>query len=252
MESINNIVVTEITEAVTIPTYKGKFHKMVNRPIYGLSFCKEGQITYTHNNKSYISDSSLIILLPQNQNYTLQCNKPGNFYVINFTCNRLWCDTFLTFPIHNVTPFVNDFEKIREMMLFPENRTKIMSIFYNMIFKLNSTSSICQTIAPAIEYIEKNYSNVEISNKVLADTCNISEVYLRKLFLKHLKVTPKQYILDIRLSKSKQLLTEGILKVNDISEQCGFSSSCNFYRFFKNQTGISPTEYAKSNMIFNI
>lgn len=252
MNNFDKIVVKEITGAVTIFSPKGKYFKMNNRPCYGLSFCTEGQITYTHNNKSYISDSNHIIILPQNQDYTLKCDKTGTFYVINFSCTDVLCDTFLRFPILSTISFIDEFEKIRELILVAENRTKVLSIFYNLIYRLSSNNSICQTIAPAIKYIEKNYSNAEISNKALADACNISEVYLRKLFLKNLKVTPKQYLSEIRLSKAKQLLADGILKINAISEKCGFTSPCNFSRFFKEQTGISPTEYSKDNKIHKI
>lgn len=121
-----------------------------------------------------------------------------------------------------------------------------------MIHKISLANSMCNTIMPAIKYIEKNYHNADITNKVLADCCNISEIYLRKLFLKHLKITPKQYLSETRLSKAKQLLTEGILKTNAISEECGFKSSCNFCRFFKNKTGLAPTEYMKHNRILKI
>lgn len=252
MNNLDKIVVTEVTEAVTVYSPKGKFFKMNNRPTFGLSFCTEGQITYTHNGISYVSDSNHIIILPQGQNYTLKGDKTGTFYVINFKCSDILCDTIIRCPILSAISFADDFEKIRELILVQENRTKVLSIFYNMLYRLSSNRSVCKTIAPAIKYIEKNYSDAEISNKMLADACNISEVYLRKLFLKHLKVTPKQYLDDIRLSKAKQLLADGILKINAVSEKCGFTSPCNFSRFFKEQTGISPTEYSKDNKIHKI
>lgn len=252
MKDLNNITITEINNVVSVFSPKGRFEKINNRKTYGLSFCNEGQITYTHNNKDYISDNKHIIILPQGQSYTLRGDKTGTFPVINFTCNDTLCDTFLLFPVYSTASYINDFEKIKELILFSANRTKIMSIFYNMIHKISVANSMCNTIMPAIKYIEKNYHNADITNKVLADCCNISEIYLRKLFLKHLKITPKQYLSETRLSKAKQLLTEGILKTNAISEECGFKSSCNFCRFFKNKTGLAPTEYMKHNRILKI
>ena len=121
-----------------------------------------------------------------------------------------------------------------------------------MIYKLSLDNSISKTILPAIRYIEKNYSDERLTNKTLADVCNISEVYLRKLFLKYLNTTPKQYVSEIRLSKAKHLLSDGILKINAIAEQCGFPSSYNFSRFFKEKTGLTPTEYMKENKIYKI
>lgn len=252
MNNLKNIVVTEITDVMTVASHKGRFEKMENRNSYGLSFTEKGQITYTLNEKNFISDNKHIIILPEGQSYTLKGDKTGIFPLINFKCKEPITDTFLLFTAENTDLFMKDFKKIKELILFPENNTKIMSIFYNMLYKLTNENINCKTIIPAIKYIEKNYNNPKLSSEILANTCNISEVYLRKLFIKHLKTTPKQYVSEIRLQKAKQLLTEGVLKINAISEECGFSSQYHFSRFFKTQTSLTPTDYMKQNKVYKI
>ena len=96
-----------------------------------------------------------------------------------------------------------------------------------------------------IEYIEKNLSDPLLSNAQLAKQVGFSEVYLRKLFLKHYGTTPKQYILDIRLQKAKQLLAETPFSVTAVAEECGFSSVFHFCRAFKQKTGMTPSEFSK-------
>lgn len=86
----------------------------------------------------------------------------------------------------------------------------------------------------------------------LAQACRVSEVYLRKLFSKHLSTSPKQYIIDLRLQKATQLLREGALTITDISETCGFSNPYHFCRIFKEHLGITPSEYRKENLIRKI
>ena len=54
------------------------------------------------------------------------------------------------------------------------------------------------------------------------------------------------------LTEAKQLLVDTTLAVTDISSACGFSSLYHFCRYFKNKTGMTPTEYAKQNRIFQI
>lgn len=252
MESLKNIIVTEITDVITVYSPKGRLETMTDRRCYGMSFCKEGQITYTHNGKKFISDNKHIIILPKGQSYTLKGDKTGVFPVINFNCSKPISDTFMLLPVENIDVFMNDYESIKRLILFPENRAKVLSIFYNMIHNIISKDCVCETIAPAIEYIKKNYKNQKLTNEVLAKECHISEIYLRKLFNKHLKTTPKQYVSEIRLQKAKQLLSDGIFKINSISEECGFQSSYNFCRFFKEKTGLSPTEYMKQNKVLKI
>ena len=127
-----------------------------------------------------------------------------------------------------------------------------MSIFYDILHKLSSYSDSNKIIMPAISFIEKNYHNPNLKNQDLAKECNISEVYFRKLFTKHFNTSPKQFILDIRIQKSKQLLTEGMLKINAIADECGFSNAYHFCRVFKEKVGITPTEYMKRNKEFKI
>lgn len=75
MKGLKNIVVTEITGVMTVYSPKGRSVKMNNRKCYGMSFCSEGQITYTHNGKKFVSDNKHIIILPEGQSYTLRGDK---------------------------------------------------------------------------------------------------------------------------------------------------------------------------------
>ena len=252
MDIFKDAVITEVSDAITVLSKKGITSKMKDRRYYGISFCTHGQITYTHKGKDYISDNKHIIIIPKGQSYSLKCDKAGAFPVINFSCRDFLTDTFLLFPIENIDSFMKYFERIKKLILFPENHAKIMSIFYNMLYELTSDKSGCKIINPAIKYIKEHYNDCTLDNKTLAKICNISEVYLRKLFLKHLKTTPKQYICEIRISKAKQLLSEGWLKINAISDECGFSSQYHFCRFFKAQTSLTPTEYMKQNKVYKI
>lgn len=191
MDELNNIVVTDIKDVFTISSPKGRLEKMHNRKCYGLSFCIEGQITYVHNGKKYVSDTDHAIILPKGQSYTIHGDKKGIFPVINFDCLSTLCDTFIVLPIRNLDSYIRDYEQIKNLLLFERNRTKIISIFYNMIHRLYSFNRAeAATIFPAMIYLEKNYSSPELNNTVLAEQCNISEVYFRKLFAKIYGITP--------------------------------------------------------------
>uniref|UniRef100_UPI00403F3826 helix-turn-helix domain-containing protein n=1 Tax=Paenibacillus sp. FSL R7-0163 TaxID=2954530 RepID=UPI00403F3826 len=57
------------------------------------------------------------------------------------------------------------------------------------------------------------------------------------------KISPRQYITNLRLKKSKHLLLHTDLKIQMISEQLGFASQSHFSRQFKRWTGVSPLNY---------
>ena len=96
-------------------------------------------------------------------------------------------------------------------------------------------------------FIEENYSNSELTNQLIARKNNISEVYMRRLFVKEYKITPKQYITDIRIKKAEQLLSEGTLSVGEIAVKCGFGDIHHFSRVFKKVNAVSPLEYRREN-----
>ena len=141
---------------------------------------------------------------------------------------------------------------MKALSLFEENRAKMMSVFYNILHRLSTESSVRNVILPAIRYIESNYQNPKLSNAELAEKCNISEVYFRKIFTETYKTTPKQFIVDIRINKAKQLLSEGFLKVGTVAGLCCFSNQFHFCRLFKERTGLTPTEYMERNRIYKI
>ena len=249
---LENITITDIKEIFTVFSPKGRVAKIENRKSFGLSFCTNGQITYTHNENKIISDKNHAVLLPQGQTYTLYGDKTGSFPVINFTCADTLCDTVISLPVQNTEAYIKDFEKLRSLSLFDSNRAEMMSIFYHILYRLSAQSSSFKVIMPAIKYLESNYQGTNLTNAELAKLCKVSEIYFRRIFTKHYNTTPRQFLINIRISKAKQLLSEGALKINAVAVKCGFSNQYHFCRVFKEKTGLTPTEYMKQNRIYKI
>lgn len=250
---LNDIVLSKIHNLSIISSPGGKFIEMKNRKYYGLSFCIKGQITYTQNGKTFISTKSNAVLLPKGGDYSLISNADGFFPLINFDCTGIDCDEIALFSLQNPEPFIQDFNKLSELFLYKNNQLLIFSIFNGMLYRL-AQEQIPQNdiLYHAINYIKKNISNPELSNLLVSQNANISEVYLRKLFAAKYNTSPKQYILDMRIQKAKHLLANSPYSITAIGTECGFSSLYIFSRCFKNRVGISPTEYAKNNRLFEI
>lgn len=248
---LQDIVITNINKVHTVYSPKGRFEKINNRESYGLSLCLDGQITYTHNEKKYVSTKGFAIILPKGQNYYIYGDKTGYFPVINFDCQDFLCDTITLIPIQNEDLLINDYERIKKIFGYNDSKMKVFSIFYNMLHRINS-NNIPQELVIAINYIRNNFSSINLTNISIAKELNISEVYFRKLFVKYFKISPKQYILEYRIEQAKKLLSEGILKISVISTMCGFSNQYHFSRIFKQHTNLTPTEYRINNIIIKI
>lgn len=250
--NLNDITITDVINVVSVFSQKGRLEHMNDRFCYGLSFTAEGSITYIHNGKSFVSDRSCAIILPKGQSYTICGTENGEFPVINFECTDFHADTFTVLPINNIDSLMKDFEQMKKLFLLKSNRTMVMSIFYKIISSIaNTVPEEAGIIRPALSYIENHYTE-NLTNSQLAQICNISEIYFRKLFTQIYKISPRQYIINLRIGKSKQMLAEGVLQVNAVAERCGFSNPYHFCRLFKSKTGLTPTEYMKKNKIYNM
>ena len=253
LNNLNNIIVTDIQRPLIVHSEKGHRFQMKDRQSYGLSFCISGQITYTMNEKKFISNQSNVVILPQGGTYTLFGDKEGLFPVINFKCENFDCDEIIVLPLENLQTCIKDFDTLKDLFLHNKNHYKIYSTFYELLDKVASVNSQKQKpLEAVIKYIDKNIQNPKLSNTSLARQLGISEVYLRKLFLAHYNISPKQYILDIRIRKAKQMLRDTPFTVAAIAEECGFSSVYHFCRAFKQRVGLTPTQYAINNRVFKI
>ena len=102
-------------------------------------------------------------------------------------------------------------------------------------------------IKPAIDEINKDFLSKDLSSAYLASVCNISESYLKKLFKKKFGVPPKRYIIQKKINYACELLLLGRYSINQIAELCNFSDVYYFSKQFKEQMGVSPTEYIKKH-----
>lgn len=252
---INSITVTSVRSAFTVHSAKGRF-ETVNRKYFGLSLCREGELLYKHNESTVISDALHAVFLPAGETYTLSSDRNGVFPVINFTCTGKPFSTVSSIPTKNTKALINDFERIRTLLLFGGSRLEILSVFYRMLHMLSNddaeNAGTVGPIAPAIHYLTKNFASCDITNALLAEKCHISEVWFRRLFIKQYGVTPKQFIIDIRINRAKQLLSEGSVKISSVAQSCGFSNPYHFCRLFKEKTGLTPTEYMNKNSSFEM
>lgn len=58
-------------------------------------------------------------------------------------------------------------------------------------------------------------------------------------------MTPRQYILELRIKHAKELLIGDVIAINRVAELCGFSGVYHFYRTFRQMTGQTPTDYRR-------
>ncbi|XOK64434.1 response regulator transcription factor [Paenibacillus elgii] len=104
------------------------------------------------------------------------------------------------------------------------------------------TSSENDVIARIKGYIGKNLHD-DLSLTRLSDIVSLNPSYLSRLYKHHTGEALTETIKQARLQKSKELLRQPGVRINEISERVGFLSERSFYRFFKSMTNLTPQDY---------
>ena len=74
----------------------------------------------------------------------------------------------------------------------------------------------------------------------------MTEVHLRRLFLKHYRTTPAEYRARLRFAKIRQLLGKSDLSFKEIADSVGMKHVTHLYLFLKKQCGKTPAELRKT------
>lgn len=77
----------------------------------------------------------------------------------------------------------------------------------------------------------------------IAASLNLSYSWFRRVFKQYTGFSPAQYQIEIRLQKTKELLTSTGMPIKEIAFELNFESVTYFVTFFKLRTGMSPVEY---------
>ncbi|MFB0844736.1 response regulator transcription factor [Paenibacillus oleatilyticus] len=104
------------------------------------------------------------------------------------------------------------------------------------------TSSENDVISRIKSYIGKNLHD-DLSLTRLSDMVSLNPSYLSRLYKHHTGEALTETIKQARLQKSKELLRQPGVRINEISERVGFLSERSFYRFFKSMTNLTPQDY---------
>ena len=95
------------------------------------------------------------------------------------------------------------------------------------------------------EYLDQHFVE-KIALEELAKRFYINKFYMTKVFKEQCGTTISNYVLQLRITKAKELLRFSNMNVESVGMECGFLDANYFTRAFKKIEGVTPGQYRRS------
>lgn len=109
-----------------------------------------------------------------------------------------------------------------------------------------SSSSAKERLAPAIFFVQQNYSQ-RISSDTMARICDMSASHFSRAFKKQYNLTFQEFLLRFRVFQACKFLNTPAANIADVAYCVGFSDPSYFTRVFKRYIGVAPSEFLAAN-----
>lgn len=118
----------------------------------------------------------------------------------------------------------------------------LCSKIYEILILLHADKRQNEYVEKAINYIHNNYGE-KISIDQIAELLSIDRRHLGRLFYAQTGITPKEYLIDIRLQNALELLQTTNYTISEIADLVGYDNYGSFFKVFKNKYGTSPAKF---------
>jgi AraC-like DNA-binding protein len=104
---------------------------------------------------------------------------------------------------------------------------------------------ISAAIGAVIDFVNANYSNRNLTSRMIGDYLGLTNRYLMYKFKEATGVSLNEYIVALRMRKAANLLRNTDLPVSRITGEIGLDHDTYFYRVFKKFYHCTPREFSE-------
>ena len=227
---------------------------------YMLAVVDSGRMFFRYNSARFEVHAGEVILLDCRRPHTYGALEDVSFRYIYFRGGssdayyRLLAgaDGYFTRPARSVemqSAIQSIFALVTDAM-YDEHRVSVQ--LYRILAELSGSDERGESVQNAavlhaISYMEHHFSE-KLTIEKIADQVNLSEYYFSRLFRRCTSMSPHAYLVNLRITMARQLLTASQKSVERIAEECGFHSTTNFIRSFREHVGCTPKQFRRAAM----
>lgn len=237
------------------------------RDNYVLHFITNGKGKITIDGETTNLQAGDLFILPKNQSIFYQAdeNEPWTYTWVGFSGSR--AETILSQTRLLEKYFLHshlESEILKKMIDINQTEVQSLPMITELILighlnqllaalvqefpneSLKESSTLAKNyVHHAIKLIHSQY-NSPIKVNEIADHLALSRSYLYKIFKQETGYAIKDYILQIKMKRSCQLLEDPTRNITEIAYSVGYQDPLTFSSAFKNYFHMSPTEYRKT------
>ena len=253
-------------------TYKTTMYSPHCHPHYEVLYVYENERIITFDRKKYILSKNKICFIPPYTMHKVQPanNMPQKRILLEFTkeyiekyAQPLIIDplnifsngiTILSVPdtdvpeLKSILSMIVKYSKKYDnycMQMFALCTLQLLTFCTEKLFHVKPTDKP-DIVSDIIKYLEVHYHE-DITLDMLADEFNISKYEISRKFPKATGMSFSHHLTRIRIENAKRLLENHTLSVTNVGTHTGFRNSSDFARVFKSVTGMTPSQYRKTN-----
>lgn len=147
---------------------------------------------------------------------------------------------------HMSDNYISSLDSINDVKGVIALHDKMVLDFTAKMHMLKVDPSVSEPIQKALDYIYMNIRE-KINLNDVAEHAGVSSCYLSKLFVKETGINIKDYILETKVEKAKNLLKYSEIDSVEIANFLSFSTQSHFISTFKKYTGTTPKKYKSQN-----
>ena len=249
-----------------------------------LVYCDKGQVLVQAANNHYVLKAGEMVFHCPNEWHDAKCfgSKPADVIIIAFTCNSPYMSMFekkilflgprekeclrtivdeseASYAFFDIDPpYVNltrkdDAPFASDQVIKSQLELLLIYIARGNQEVLSNPNEISSNIMHQHEHLAEeakqymqDHLNEKVTLKDISSNLGISVSLLKRIFHEQTDSSVIAYMTNMKIIEAKRLIRNNAMNFTQISESLGYDNIHYFSSQFKKQTGMTPTEYARS------